>query len=396
MKRLQKVLETSVTDNRVPFAVGMVADSEKVKFSGAAGNACEGVSAGEDTIFRIFSMTKAIGATAAMILIDRGKLEPDTPVEAILPEYKNVRLLKGYENGQPVLVPPTRKPLVSHLATHTSGMEYEFWNTDVVKYMEVTGHPGVLSGLEQSLYYPLMTEPGTRWGYGPNIDWLGRIVEQIDGRSIVDFCQAEIFDPLGMSDTSFEVPASKADRLADVYLRGEGGQFSAIELNPPSHPEVYGMGHALYGTAPDYIRFLRMFLNEGELDGERILSKPSVKWMLQDHMNGLSLNRMNSASPLTADVEPFDGAHLTHSFGFVRNTNDIPGRRKAGSQSWAGVLNSHYWFDPTSNVAAVIMTQTLPFWEQPWDDLYADFEKETYRALDDQAEKMNQVSETAS
>jgi len=381
MTDLQRILDDCVGRDDVPFAVGMVADREGVRFSGAAGAAAPHRKAAEDTVFRIFSMTKAIGSTAAAILVERGKLDPETPVEQILPEFSAIQVFDGFDGDKPVLRAPKTKATIRQLATHTSGLEYELWNADVVAYMDRTGHPTILSGTRESLNYPMMTDPGARWGYGPSIDWLGLAVQKVDGRSIVQFCQDEIFDPLGMPDTFFEVPEDKEGRLAAVRIRGADGNFAPIEVSPPAKPEVYGMGHALYSTAPDYIRFLRMFLNKGQLDGKRILSEKTVSWMLADQMRGLKFRRMLSSSPITADFDPFPGVSLTHSFGFMRNESDIPGMRSAGSQSWAGVLNSHYWFDPANNVAALIMTQSLPFVEPRFMRCYAEFERGVYAGI---------------
>lgn len=205
-----------------------------------------------------------------------------------------------------------------HLATHTSGFVYEFWNGDIPKYMEATGHPTVLSGLKVSLNYPLAFDPGERWDYGIGIDWRGQIVEAVDGRPIDLFCREEIFEPLGMVDTNFEVTNSMAERLAGVKIRGEDGQFADFELAPPSNPEV------------------------------------------------------------TADTEFFPGFEKSHSFGFMRMQEDVPGMRSAGSQAWAGVLNSHYWFDPASDVVGLIMRQTLPFVEPRFINLYETFEQAVY------------------
>lgn len=381
MQNLQQVLDASVEAEDAPFVVGMVANHDGVTFSGAAGEAASGRKAAEDTIFRIFSMTKAVGSTAAMILIDRGKLDADTPVADILPEFAELRVLDGYDGDKPKFRAPKTRATIRNLVTHTSGLEYEFWNADVVAFMEKTGHPTILSGLRASMFYPLMTDPGTRWGYGPSIDWLGLAVAKVDGRPITKFCQEEIFDPLGMTSTYFEVPDSEQHRLAAVRIRGADGHFAPIEIAPPAKPEVYGMGHCLYSTAPDYIRFLRMHLNRGELEGRRVLSKVGADWMLTDQMRGLTLRRMETSSPVTDSFEPFPGTKVTHSFGFMRNEADIPGMRSAGSQSWAGVLNSHYWFDRTKDLAAVIMTQSLPFVEPRFLKTYEAFERAAYKAV---------------
>jgi methyl acetate hydrolase len=377
----QTVLDTAVARGDVPFVVGMTAKAGGVTWEGAAGEAAPGRAAATDTVFRIFSMTKAVGSTAAMILIDRGEMDFDTPVEEVLPEFAEIRVLEGWDGDTPRLRAPKVKATARHLATHTSGLEYEFWNGDVGAYQGKTGAVSILSGLKASMFYPMMTDPGTRWGYGPSIDWLGLMVERISGKRIDAFLKDDLFGPLGMADTDVEVRDHMAPRLAVVKARGEDGQFADFALAPPSQPEVYGMGHALYSTPSDYMRFLRMFLNRGALDGNRVLREASVARMLENHMGPLRFEKMvTAAPPVTADFDPFEGTEKTHSFGFMRNESDIPGMRRAGSQSWAGVLNTHYWFDPASDLAGLIMTQTLPFVEPRWMDTYGAFERAAYAA----------------
>jgi methyl acetate hydrolase len=338
MKDLNGILNNAVTAGDVPFVVAMSGNSSGVTWSGVAGERAPGIAATEDTVFRIFSMTKAIGSTAAMILMDRGKLSPDTPVEAVLPQFSDIKILDGFDGDTPRLRAPKIKATVRHLATHTSGFVYGLFNSDMPKYLEATGHPEVLSGLKASLNCPLVFEPGERWDYGIGIDWLGQVVEAVDGRRIDAFCREEIFDPLGMPDTNFEVTDKMAERLATVQARGEDGQFSDFDVAPPSDPEFYGMGHALYSTAPDYMRFLRMFLNKGQMDG----------------------------------------IEKTHSLGFMRMEEDVAQMRTAGSQSWAGILNTHFWFDQARDVAGVIMTQSLPFGEPRFMEVYDRFERAVY------------------
>ncbi|WP_050927878.1 serine hydrolase domain-containing protein [Aestuariivita boseongensis] len=379
MSDMDQVLADAVAAQDVPFVVAMAGNAAGITYSGAAGETA-GRAAQEDTAFRIFSMTKAIGSLAAMILVDRGKMSMDTPVADVLPEWNQMQVLEGWNGDEPILRAPKTVATARHLATHTSGEEYEFWNPDVPKYLEVTGNPSILTGLNASLTsYPLTSDPGTRWGYGPSIDWLGRMVEKIDGRRIDAFCSEEIFEPLGMSDTAFE-PDALADRLSAVSIRGEDGKLAPFELAPPPKPEFYGMGHALYSTAPDYMRFLRMVLNKGQLDGNRVLSEGAVEQMCADQMNGLTFQTMHTvAPPLTADVVLPEGT--THSWAFVRTEADQPGKRSAGSQSWAGVCNTHYWLDPAKDVAAVIMTQSLPFVEPPLLKTYDAYERAVYASL---------------
>jgi methyl acetate hydrolase len=382
MSELDKVVNEAVAQQDVPFLVAMVGNAGGVTWAGAAGERSPGQPATLDTVFRIFSMTKAVGSTAAMILMDRGTLSPDAVVEGILPEFAELKVLEGFGADGPKLRAPRTKATVRHLATHTSGLVYEFWNAEVPRYMEATGSPSILSGLAVALKYPLQFDPGERWDYGIGIDWLGRVVEKVDGRSIDRFCREEIFDPLKMGDTRFEVEPHMAARLAAVKIRGEDGKFGDFEIAPPSRPEFYGMGHSLYSTAPDYMRFLRMFLNKGALDGARILSEKGLESMLGNQIGSVPIPRLKTAVPaITADAEFFPGKRKSHSMAFMRFEEDIPGARKAGSQGWAGVLNTHYWWDPKANLAGLLMTQSLPFVEPRFVSTYDRFEKAAYRSV---------------
>ena len=306
MAELDQVIHAAVARQDAPFLVAMTGNSDGVMWSGCAGQRSPGQPATLDTVFRIFSMTNAVGSMAAMILIDRGQLSADTEVEALLPEFAGLRVLDGFDGSTPRLRAPRTKATVRHLATHTSGLVYEFWNADVPRYMEAAGHPTILSGLVASMNYPLMFEPGTRWDYGVGIDWLGRVVEKVDGRNIARFCREEIFDPLAMPDTCFEVEDRIAARLASVGIRGADGQFADFAIAPPANPQFYGM----------------------------------------------------------------------------RLEEDEPGMRAAGSQGWAGVLNTHYWFDPKNDLAGLLMTQSLPFVEPRFAATYEAFERAAYRSLD--------------
>jgi len=378
MEEAKRVLRHAVEEGALPFAVAMVGSSNGITLSTSAGEAAKGRPAAEDTVFRIFSMSKAIGSLAALILIDRGVLSPETPVADLLPDWADLPVLDGWNGDEPILRPQRSVATLRHLATHTSGIEYDSWNADMMKYITVRRPTPAMSGRLEGLRVPLTFDPGTRWGYGLSTDWLGRMVEAADGRRIDTFCREEIFDPLGMTDTVFE-PDGREDRLADVKMRAGEGAFRPIRIAPPTQPEVYGMGHALYSTAPDYMRFLRMVLNGGELDGNRILSPETMALMMQDQMRGLSFQKMITASPpLSADVDLFPGTKVTHSLAFLRNETDIPGRRSAGSLTWAGVCNTHYWIDPARDTCAVLMTQSLPFLDPAMAATYEAFERAVY------------------
>ena len=378
MTDLQSIAEDAVARGDVPFAVLMAADPGGITHGAAAGDAAPGRPAAEDTVFRVFSMTKLVGSLAAMILIDRGKLSMDAEVETILPEWADLQVLDGFDGDAPRLRAPRTKATVRHLATHRSGLEYEFWNADMLRYLTVTGHPNALAGTKAAMMnMPLMFDPGERWGYGPSTDWLGLVVEAVDGRRIDAFCREEIFAPLGMQDTAFE-PDGMEDRLAEVRARGEDGTFAPFDLAPPPKPEIYGMGHAMYSTAPDYMRILRMLLGGGALDGARVLSDDAVNRLFADQMEGRRFDRMETAVPPVSDsFDPFPGT-ATHGFGGLVNEADIDGKRRAGTMAWAGVLNTHWWCDRTYGLAAVVMTQSLPFVEPRYMALYDRVERALY------------------
>jgi len=381
MSELDQLLADAVERQDIPFAVAMVANREGTLWQGSAGKASASIEAGPQTLFRIFSMTKAIGALAAMIVVDRELLSLDAPVVSVLPEFGEIQVLEKLGLDGPVLRPPRRPVTLRHLLTNTAGFAYEAWNKKQAIWQMVTGAAHPVTGTLASLMSPLMFDPGEDFAYSHSFDWIGPIVERLDGRKIERFCQDEIFDPLGMIDTAFE-PDFARERLAGVRLRGADGGFCDFELSPTPHPEVYGMGQALYSTAPDYIRFLRAILNGGELDGHRVISVGTTEFMMTGQMGDMEMPVLKSIAPLlSADFDPCPGAPKTWTAGFVRNQTDMPGMRSAGSLCWAGFLNTHYWVDPASDLAAVLMTQSLPFGDVRFMEAYGAFERAAYRAF---------------
>ncbi|MEL7465715.1 MAG: serine hydrolase domain-containing protein [Pseudomonadota bacterium] len=385
MQALDRVLESAIEDGHAPGLVVSVADRNGVIYENAMGARAVGgeTAMTTDTVFRAFSMTKAVGAAAAAKCIEDGLLTLETPVEDVLPEWKDVKRLDGFDaDGKPILVAPSTKATLRHLATHTSGLVYEFWNEGQGAYMAATAAPTILSGAMAALHsYPLAFEPGTKWDYGTGIDWLGRMVEEVSGRRIDAYVTEKILTPTAMKDTGFELRPDMAARLTDAHAATEDG-FVPYDIAPPPSPELYGMGHALYSTGPDYLRFIRMLMNGGEIDGTRVLKPETVEMFCANQIGDLSVGKMTSyAPPLTADVDFFPEQENKFSLGCLMNTADIEGKRRAGSQSWAGVLNTHYWFDPTSGVAAVIMLQHLPFVDPHCMAIYDAVERTVYAEL---------------
>ncbi len=376
---IDAALDRAVSDNNVPGIVAMAADRDKVFYTRAVGTMGVDNDAPMpiDAIHRIFSMTKPIGTLAAVKLIEDGMLELDTPVSEILPDFAELLVLEGFDGDTPIMRAPASQATIRQLATHTSGLEFETWSAKIARYLEVTGQPSIRTGLLESLNYPLSFDPGTSWGYGTSTDWLGRVVEKVSGKPIDVFCREFLFEPLGMNDTVFE--CVQRSRLVTAHSRDKTGALMALDIEPPPNPEFYGMGRALFSTAPDYMRFLQMLLGKGTLDGVRILKPETVAVVCENHMGNVEIPPMNSTDQfLSADLDFLPGIAKRWGLGFASNTEDIPGMRAAGSQSWAGILNSHMWWDPTKGVAGVIFMQNIPFLEDTAMQIYRDFERAVY------------------
>jgi methyl acetate hydrolase len=379
------VLESAVAAGHVPGVVALAVRGNGAEIAGgvAGVRSVESSSPMErDSVFRLYSMTKAVGSTAAAMLIEEGSLTADTPVVDVLPEFAQVQVCDGFDGETPILRPPTTACTVRHLATHTSGLTYGIWNRTQAK-LDEQGARSVLTGKRSALLEsPMVFDPGTAWAYGFGTDWLGQVVEAVSGTTIDVFLAERLFEPLGMVDAVFERDG-REDRLVGVHkYDADGSLVEMRDIGPPPHPEFYGMGHALIGTADDYLRFLRMFLNGGELDGVRVLAPETVAWMFANQIGDLDVTPLVAGEhPLAAPVfRPAWGAPAKHGFAFVVNTDDVDGRRRAGSQTWAGLMNTHMWVDPTADVAGVVLTQVLPFGDSRVLSVCDAFEREVYAA----------------
>lgn len=384
MRSLDEVLKRGLDAGAASGIVATVGTREGTTYLGACGQRRVDAPAEmtPDTIFRIFSMTKAVTGIAAGKLIESGALDLDATVESILPEFGALQVLEGFDGDVPKLRPPRSKASVRQLATHTSGLVYEFWNADIQKYLAVTGRPGFLSGTKLGISYPLVFDPGARWDYGVGIDWLGLVIEKVSGKRLDRFFADEIFVPLAMTDTGFECPQEKRTRLTSVHARQADGSLVPIELDPPANPEVYGGGYGLYSTASDYLRFLRMLLNGGTLDDATILKRSTLDYLLQNHIGDLEVTNLATCNPaVTCDAEFFPGMSKKHSIATMINMAPARGMRGADSHCWAGALNTYFWFDVTAGIAGVMLMQSLPFCDPLCTDVLVDFEKTLYAEL---------------
>ncbi len=379
---LDGLLTTAIADNVAPFIVAAVANADGVKWQGAAGGWNGSYEASQDTVFRIFSMTKGVCAVAAMTLIEKNRLRINDPVKKIIPDFERVQVLAGFKDGRPILRAPKRDVTVCDLATHMSGFANEAFYPRLAEYVEKTGHPSILTGRREAFYIPLADDPGKEWRYGIGPDWLGRVIEMVDGRPIDRYCTEEIFEPLHMHDTVFEKNAGIKDRIAPVKIRGQDGSFSDIEFDPPAQPQVYCMGQALYSTARDYIKLLRMLLCSGELDGQRILQPESVKNLMRNRIGRKTVNTLQSGNPsISNNIALYPEYRKNHSLGFIRMDLSVPGARSKGAQGWAGVCNTHFWLDPIKDLASVVMAQTLPFFDKCFMDFFYKYERAVYKSF---------------
>jgi CubicO group peptidase (beta-lactamase class C family) len=280
-----------------------------------------------------------------------------------------------------VLRPAARKITLRHLLTHTAGLSYDNWNPRTRGYLEATGTPLIGSGKRAALSTPLAFEPGTDWEYSIGIDFAGLAVEAISGLSLDAYLRAHVTGPLGMHDTGFLPDAAQFARLASLQQRAPDGTLAALPMeSPPSPPEFFGGGGGLYGTAPDYLRFLRMLLAGGTLDGVRVLRPETVALMGENHIGELAVRTLRTARPLNSnDFELGPGQKW--GLSFLIDTAPGPNGRSAGSLAWAGLCNTYYWVDPRQGVAGLLMTQVLPFGDPAVLDLFGLVERGAYASL---------------
>jgi CubicO group peptidase (beta-lactamase class C family) len=365
-RSIDQVLQQAVSTGEVPGVVALAADDGGVIYQGAFGrrSLASDDAMSLDTVFRIASMTKAITATAAMQMVEQGKLALDQPAGEVVAELANPMVLEGFDGaGKPVLRPAREKVTLRRLLTHTAGFVYDTWNGNQARYAEVTGLPAARTGKLEALNAPLGFEPGERWEYGINIDWAGRMVEAVCGDNLEAYMQSHIFQPLAMRDSSFDPRPDWDARTVQVHARQADGSLTPIETAPPAvDREFYPGGGGLYSTAPDYIRFLQMLLGGGTFDGARVLRGETVALMAENHMGELDVLPLKTFKPsFSNDAEFFPGMAKKWGLSFLINTQDTPSGRSAGSLAWAGINNTYFRLDPKKRVAGVLMTQILPF-----------------------------------
>ena len=384
-QRLDDVLARATQGaDRVPGVVAMITDREGNIYEGAAGERTLGY--GEpmtlDTTFALFSTTKAITGTAVLQCVEEGLLDLDAPAATYVPDIGELKVLDGFDaGGNPVLREPKRDITTRMLLLHTAGFGYDFFNESYNRLSQEHGQPSVITCSKAALTTPLLFDPGEKWEYGTNIDWAGQVVESIRGQRLGDVMRERIFEPLEMTDTAFTMSPSMKDRLAPIHQRESDGSLTPlIGFELPAEPEVHMGGHGLHGTVGDYMKFIRMWLNDGVGTSGRVLSSETVAAAVQNGLEGQHVGLLPGVLPtLSNDAEFFPGVPKGWAYSFMTNEEVAPTGRPAGSLAWAGLANLYYWIDRQTGVGGFWATQILPFADAGSINGYLEFETAVYQ-----------------
>ncbi|MEK0084559.1 serine hydrolase domain-containing protein [Benzoatithermus flavus] len=380
------ILNRVVTaDPRVPGVVAMVTDRHHNIYEGAGGvrRLDRGDVMTTDTVFAIFSTTKAITGTAVLQLVEEGRLDLDAPAKTYAPDIGRLQVIEGFdEKGEPKLRPPKRDVTTRMLLLHTAGFGYDFFNETYNRLAQEKGQPSVVTSSKASLMTPLLFDPGDRWEYGSNIDWCGLVVEGITGKRLGEVFETRIFEPLGMTDTTFELTDALRGRLAGMHARNADGSLTPMDFELPAKPEVHMGGHGLYSTVGDYMKFIRMWLNDGAGEHGRVLRVETVRMAEKNHLGEKKITMLPGViKALSNDAEFFPGLSKSWSFTFMVNDEEAPTGRPAGALGWAGLANLFYWIDRRNGFGGFWATQILPFGDPVSFGGYLDFETAFYRNL---------------
>jgi methyl acetate hydrolase len=385
---IDKALREAADTKEIPGVVAIAATPDDILYEGAFGkrDLVKSTDMTLDSVFWIASMTKALTATAAMQLVERGKLKLDEPIAKILPDLATPQVLDGFnDKGEPNLRPAKGEITLRQLLTHTAGFTYDIWDANTLQYNKYADLPGIISCKNAALKTPLAFDPGTRWEYGINIDFVGKAVEAVSGQNLAVYLREHLLQPLGMKDTDFIIGSDQKARLVTVHARKPDGALEPMEFGIPQEPEFFMGGGGLYGTAHDYIAFLQMLLRDGKYNGIQVLQPETVAEMSKNNTGDIKIAFLKTAIPSASpDVDlpqMFPGDDLKWGLSFPINTKQGPAGRSAGTLSWCGLANTYFWVDPAKRVAGVICTQILPFVDPRVMSLYAQFESGVYKAI---------------
>ena len=362
LQRLDDAMRATVDNKVLAGGVTVLARHGKVVSFNTYGqqDIATGKPMQKDSIFRIFSMTKPVTGVAMMLLYEEGKWRPSDPIAKYIPELKDLKVYAGQgPDGQPILEAPKHAPTVGELMTHTAGFTYGLFGASPVDKMyaqaKLLEAPSLKEFIDKLAKLPLAYQPGEGWEYSVSVDVQGYLVERLSGMPFAQFLDQRVFKPLGMTDTAFFVPESKLGRLASIYTVGPNATLAAMPRDPnvSKAPGMPSGGGGLYSTASDYLRIAQMLVNEGELDGVRLLSPSTVRLMRSNHLpeklmtgkHGIGFYRMQPGQGFGYDVAVIeDPAKVGSSAG-------------AGSYLWDGIAGTWFWVDPTNDVVFIGLIQ---------------------------------------
>jgi len=384
---INNLLDTvTAGQQRVPGVVAAITGRDGLLYEGASGQRTLGQTDAmtTDSVFAMFSTTKAITATAVLQLVEDGRLDLDAPARDYVPMIGELKVLDGFDtDGTPRLRAPKKHITTRMLLLHTAGLGYEFFNENYNRLVQEGRQPSIISGSLAALITPLLFEPGEQWEYGSNMDWAGLVVEAITGKRLGEVMRQRIFEPLGMTDTAFSMSASMIQRRAGMHQREEDGSLTAVEGSLlPEEPEVHMGGHGLFSTVKDYCLFIRAWLNDGQGDHGRILKPETIRFAEKNGLDNLKIKALPCVIPsISHTAEFFPGMPKSWALSFMINEQDAPTGRPAGSLAWAGLANLFYWIDRKNGIGGFWATQILPFVDPVSTNGYLDFETAAYRNL---------------
>ncbi len=381
---ISETLLKKLQDANIPFASVAVTNNQETIFSEHFGTQIVGEEKAVDssTIYRIASMTKPIVSLAALLLVQKGSLKLDDYAEDYVTELKDLKvanLIDGeihYEDAK-------EKITIHHLLAHTSGFAYDFHDPALTKLLADEKIAPLTDKAGAFMKVPLSYQPGTKWEYGVGLDWMGVIIEKVSGQSLNAFIKESIFQPLGMNNSSFDPDDLGKEKLAEMHLMQEAEFIRSTELFDDSVQDFYSGGGGILSTVEDYCKFMRIFLNDGQVDGQEFLAKELLEKMMTNQAGDLNYDFQPTFNPiLVKENEWFPEIKKKWSYGFLVNLEDIPERRKAGSLAWSGIFNTYFWIDPESKIAGTVMMQLSPHYDEKCKGILEALEKAVYLELD--------------
>jgi len=381
LDRIAPVMQSYIDQGKLAGTLTLVAKDGKIVYLNAQGmQDKEAVTPmSEDTIFRIYSMSKPITAVTAMTLWEQGKFHMFDPISKYLPEFKDMKVYVSGSGDDMVLEDATSPIRIIDLFMHTSGLSYGFSDSEVDKlYQQMRSKPDELNRsnvLSKIAALPLVHQPGSSWNYGVSTDIIGFLVEKLSGKKLGEYMQETIFTPLGMKDTGFYVPANKIDRLTQIYTADSKTGETIVMENEPlgdfiSDPDIHNAGGGLTSTMQDYFTFAKMMLNGGEINGVRILGRKTVEYMSSNH--------------LPKHLVPFSADSQGEGYGLAMSVTVDPGMSgfmsSKGNFGWSGLASTYFRVDPQEKIIMISMAQFIPIGFHRYHD---DFRNLVYQALVD-------------